>query len=112
MATYRFCAIRGCTTACPHVIDSKRYGHCELADTCDIMAEPEGEFTPSRAVLGDRPFQTPIAMYSIAPETPAQLADLRRKMPGVQLDDQLVPLARNRQEKKQILEAVGAEEHS
>jgi len=67
---------------------------------------------PSTATVGDRPYQTPIEMFSVAPETPAQLADLRRKMPDVQLTDQLVPVARNRQEKLRILKAVNGEERS
>jgi len=60
----------------------------------------------------DKPFHKPIEMYSVAPETPAEVADFRRKNPDVQLNDQLVPMARNRAEKLRILRNAGYEEKS
>lgn len=56
------------------------------------------------------PYQHPIEMYSVAPNSPQELAAFRRANPDVQLNDQLVPLARNRQEKLHILKSLGYEE--
>lgn len=57
-------------------------------------------------------FRTPIEMFSVAPDNPAELAELRRKCPDVEFTPELVPLAHNRQEKMRILAAVGFEERS
>lgn len=57
-------------------------------------------------------FRTPIEMFSVAPNNPAELADLRRKCPDVKFTPELVPIAHNRPEKMRILAAVGFEERS
>ncbi len=56
-------------------------------------------------------FHKPIEMFSVAPETPGEMAAFRRALPDVQLTDQGVPLARTRAEKLRILQAAGYEEH-
>lgn len=58
------------------------------------------------------PYQKPIEMFGIAPENPIELAELRRKLPDVELTDQLVPIARTYEQKKQILAATGFEDRS
>lgn len=57
-------------------------------------------------------FRKPIEMFSVAPTSPQELEAFRRKCPDVELTRQLVPIAHNRTEKKQILRAVGFEEKS
>lgn len=57
-------------------------------------------------------FSKPIEMYSIAPENPRQLQELRQKCPDVKFNDLLVPIARNRQEKLKLLKAVGYVENN
>lgn len=59
----------------------------------------------------DPVFRKPIEMFSVAPETPDQMAALRKARPETQFTDQGVPLARTRTEKLAILKAVGYEEH-
>ncbi len=78
---------------------------CRLAATCLVAAEPRREFKGA-ARPGDTPYGKPIEMFSVAPETPGQLADLRRQCPNVEFTDQNVPIARNLQEKKAILAAT------
>jgi len=73
-------------------------------------ATMQRDFAPTRPE--STPYQHPIEMFGVAPENPAELADLRRKMPDVELTDQLVPVARTYQQKKQILAATGFEDRS
>jgi len=60
----------------------------------------------------NRAFHKPIEMFSIAPETPAELAAFRKRNPDVKLTDQFVPLARSRSEKLRILKNEGYEERN
>jgi len=59
-----------------------------------------------------RAFDTPIEMYGCAPETPAQMADLRRRCPDIEYTELLVPIARTPQDKKDVLKACGFEDRS
>jgi len=59
-----------------------------------------------------RAFDKPIEMYGCAPETPAQLADLRAKCPDLEVNDLLVPVARTPQQKRDVLQACGFEDRS
>lgn len=77
---------------------------------CVCGARMQRVFTTDR--VRNPNFHTPIAMFSVAPTNPQELADFRRKCPDIHMTPQLVPLAHNRTEKKQILKAVGFEEKS
>jgi len=60
----------------------------------------------------NRAFRKPIEMFSIAPETPAELAAFRKRNPDVKLTEQFVPLARSRAEKLRILRNENFEERN
>jgi len=60
----------------------------------------------------DQAFHQPIEMFSVAPESPDQLRDMREKLPDLEFTSDLVPIAHNRQEKLAILKAVGFEERN
>lgn len=74
---------------------------------CEEMMHRTYEGTPSTL---DTPFHKPIEMFSVAPNNPAEVAAFRKANPNVQLNSQLVPIARTRAEKLQILKSVGFEE--
>jgi len=63
-----------------------------------------------------RPFAKPIMMFSMACNTPEEIAQLRRQAPDVEVSDDPtdelygVPIARNRQQKLKALEVIGWEE--
>jgi len=84
------------------IADRNEIPACEVCGSDmhrDIQAEQCS--TPLKA------FFKPIEMYSLAPDTPEQYRDLKRKCPHIQFNDQLVPLATCRQEKKDLMKAVG-----
>jgi predicted nucleic acid-binding Zn-ribbon protein len=58
----------------------------------------------------DANFKKPIAMYSIAPETPEQYEALARA--GASFNEDQAPLAHNRAEKKRLMEVAGHVEMS
>jgi len=61
-------------------------------------------------------FRKPIEMYSVALDTPQEIADFKRSCPDIECDANLnnelggIPVAHNRKEKKQIMEAMGVVE--
>lgn len=77
-----------------------------VEDTGPRNRVPEGvPGTPMRA------FHTPIEMYSVAPNSPGEVRELRKA--GVELTpDTLVPIAHTRQEKMRILALSGCEERN
>jgi len=80
---------------------------------CEICGQPMFRDLPAEHMNTPlQAFHTPIEMYSVAPETPGQAADLRRKLPDVKFNDLGVPVAHNRQEKLAILRATGFQEGS
>lgn len=84
------------------------YQEHEPCPQCGV--EMQRDFAPRQPE--DSVYQKPIEMFGVAPETPAELTDLRRKLPDVELTDQLVPVARTYAEKKRILKATGFEDRS
>jgi len=79
----------------------------------DLVEQTGPRNRVSRGVPGtnQRVFDTPIEMYSVAPESPAEAQQLRAA--GIELTpDTLVPVARTRQDKMRILKAVGYEERN
>ena len=77
---------------------------------CDDGTMMRRDFTRGTPATLDTAFQHPIEMYSVAPETPHELAAFRQRNPGVKLNDQLVPIAHSRAEKLRILRNEGYEE--
>ena len=99
-----FCPRFGERLACPD-------GGLGCAQICSRTERPvscsgSSDKAAVAPIVGDRPYHKPIEMFSVAPETPTQFDDLRRKCPNVEFTDQLVPIARNYQEKKAILAAT------
>lgn len=93
---------------CGHMIE--RYAPMVCAE-CGWAPKVEQDFSyPAPHV--PEVYDKPIEMYSVAPETPEQLADLREKVPDLEVNDLLVPIARDRPQKKRILKAAGYEEKS
>lgn len=87
-----------------------RYDSREVCPKCGVPMDRNRMAGPPATL--DKAFHKPIEMYSIAPENPQQLADLRKRCPDVEFTRDLVPLAHNRAEKKRLLKAVGFEEKS
>ena len=80
---------------------------------CECGAEMRRDMRAEHTNTPLQDFRTPIEMFSIAPETPDQERELRRKCPEVEWDEQLkVPRARNRHQKLALLKAVGFVERS
>lgn len=88
-----------------------QYDRVEVCPECGT--DMERSFMTSPPSTLDKAFRKPIEMYSIAPTNPQEVVDLRRKCPDVTFTrDGLVPLARNRAEKKRLLAAVNFQELS
>ena len=87
-----------------------RYDDPEICPDCGT--EMSRDFIAKPPATLDKPFHKPIEMFSIAPETPQEMVDLRRKLPDTQFTRDLVPLARTRAEKKRLLSAVNFQELS
>jgi len=68
----------------------------------DISAECRGIRSPN--------FHKPIEMFSIAPNTPEEVKELRDA--GATFTPELVPLAHNRTEKKRLMKVAGVVEMS
>lgn len=87
------------------------------APRCSCGTEMDRDFQ-AEAPGPPRPFATPIQMFSIACNTPEEIAQLRSAAPGVEVSDDPsdplygVPIARDRQQKLQALDAIGWEEKS
>jgi len=75
---------------------------CHAIMARDIVAE--GTNTPMQE------FHRPIEMYSVAPISTEEVAELRRKLPDVKFNDLMVPVAHSRHEKMAILKATGFQE--
>lgn len=88
-----------------------RYNDPEICPSCGAVMDHDFMALGTPATL-DKAYRKPIMMYSIAPETPQQLADLRRKCPDTEFTHDLVPLAHNLAEKGRLLAAVDFEEKS
>lgn len=101
--------------ACDDEVDvfklMSQYDDPETCPTCGAQMAHNFMARGTPATL-DKPFHKPIEMFSIAPETPQQMADLRRKLPDTQFTRDLVPLAHTRAEKMRILKAVNYQELS
>lgn len=80
---------------------------------CDACGSPANRAVGAERVGSmNHEFNKPIEMYSVAPNSADEVTELRRAVPDIKFNDQLVPLAHNRAEKLRILKAVGYAEKS
>lgn len=79
---------------------------------CKCGAQMERDFGTGHSCASlDDAFHKPIEMFSVAPETPAQMRKLREQCPDIKFTPDRVPIAHSRAEKLRILKVCGFEEH-
>lgn len=101
--------------SCGHTSDvfkpMSKYRDSEFCPQCG--KEMQRDFnTGDSCASGNTAYHKPIEMFSIAPSTPDEMVDLRRKLPDTKFTKQGVPLAHTRAEKLAILGACSCEEKS
>lgn len=98
--------------ACGHA-DVEFHGmHAEPLAQCPACLAPNYMKQVSRT-HGENPYRTPIELYSIALNTPEEIAAFKARCPEVECNPDLndpmggIPVARNRKQKLAALKAVG-----
>jgi len=103
---------------CNHEREEFQHIHDDPKTICPLCHGDTLRRVPTRTHTSQREYDTPIQMHSIGLNGPEEIAEFKRRCPGVDVsadpNDELygVPVARTRHQKLRALDAVGFEEKS